>query len=62
VVGEKGPDGPQGIQGMPRCPAGATPSLRVTDCTTSSCAVEVKHAGEWGTVCASGTTQLMADM
>jgi hypothetical protein len=36
--------------------------MRLAACTTTACAVEVRHAGEWGTVCADGNTQQMADM
>ena len=55
--GPVGPEGPQGPQGRMRCPKG-TPSgtMRMSKCGVSSCLVQVKHEGEWGTICGSGVS------
>jgi len=53
--GPVGIEGPQGPQGRLRCPRGtASATMRMSKCGVSSCLVEVKHAGAWGTICGKG--------
>ena len=55
--GPPGVEGPQGPQGPMRCPKGTpSPTMRLSKCGVTSCLVEVKHAGEWGTICGTGVS------
>jgi len=52
LVGPPGPAGPRGFDIL-ACPGGVSPSthIRLAECNTHACRVEVQHHNKWGTVC-----------
>uniref|UniRef100_A0A7S0EW19 SRCR domain-containing protein n=1 Tax=Hanusia phi TaxID=3032 RepID=A0A7S0EW19_9CRYP len=56
VIGKPGPFGGQGPSEGWRssagvCPAASTSTMRLVDCNSRACRLEVLHEDEWGTVC-----------
>lgn len=60
------PGGAQGRREGPSdfdfCPGAATDYARLSGCTHSTCRLEVKYDGEWGTVCNKGFTAKSANV
>jgi hypothetical protein len=72
--GTKGPIGPKGDEGYDGrtgkgwkasryfCPGGGDEYTRLVACDTTSCRVETKYNGVWGTVCSTGFGPKTADV
>ena len=61
--GEPGPWGPSDQWGASHydCPAGATQTMRLSNCKTNGCVLEVVFEDEWGSVCSEGFSEDTAD-